>query len=49
MYKVRTAERDREYGEDSPSKVVTMGNVTEVTTFLVKPVGPPIRKLTNDL
>lgn len=49
MYKVRTAERDREYGENSPSKVVTMGNVTEVTTFLVKPVGPPIRKLTNDL
>lgn len=34
--------------EYSPSKVVSMGNVTSVTTFHKKPPAPPARKLNKD-
>ena len=49
MPKVRKAENEIIFHENCHSKVVLMGNVTEITTFKRKPVGPPIKKLSNDL
>lgn len=49
MKKVQKTETELKFDENSPSKVVSMGNVTEITTYKIKPIGPPIRKLSNDL
>lgn len=47
-YHIRSLDSDADLDDLSQSKVVTMGNVIEVTTMKKPPVSPPVRKVDAD-
>lgn len=47
--KIRKLEIAPVYDKYASTKVMTMGHITEVTTFHKKPLGPPTRRINKDL